>query len=151
MFVYGPVWEAWISDLHIVGMIQSLEMTAAQHNRLPLISLPCGLKCILNWRFSPQPAQLFLISDFAASVRDCLTPPSQTTAAITVCSGLSQTQPPTKMISQVNPSTEGNTVSSCLLEIKAVLKSRSLLILYCSVVACTHWGKKSIHTENVFS
>lgn len=30
-------------DSHIVGMIQSLEMTAEQHNGLPLVCLPCGL------------------------------------------------------------------------------------------------------------
>lgn len=77
---------------------------------------------------SPGCPVISYLFDFAASVRDCLTLLSQTAAANTVCSGPSQTQPPTKMISQVNPTTEGIIVSSLLLGLKAVLKSLSPLI-----------------------
>lgn len=41
---------------------------------------------------------------------------------------LGMTWPLTKMISQVNPTTKGTSVSIFLLELKAVLKSLSLLI-----------------------
>lgn len=99
-----------------------------------LFLCPWIVVCVARRTFTPDPAQLFLISDFAASVRECLTLQSQTTAVIAVCSGLVLTAPPTRMISQVNPASKGNLPSSRLLE-------SLLIILYCAAVARKRTGE----------
>lgn len=63
MFAHGSEWEAWISDLHIAELNQSLEMTAAQHKRLPLLSPPlldCNVLCAECSVPPPSPPSCFL-------------------------------------------------------------------------------------------
>lgn len=43
VFFYGLSVGSMNHDSYTVEMIQSLEVTAERHNRLPLISVPCGL------------------------------------------------------------------------------------------------------------
>lgn len=61
MFAWGSQWEAWISDLHIVQMNQSLQMTVLQHNRLLLFSFARGSWCVWCAECSaPIPPSCFL-------------------------------------------------------------------------------------------
>lgn len=53
MFAWGSQWGAWISDLHIVQMNQSLQMTVLQHNRPLLFSFARGSWCV--WRAERSP------------------------------------------------------------------------------------------------
>ncbi len=49
--------ESWFAHC---GMIRCLQMTAAQHNRLPLISLPCGLNIFCTEDSDPREPGYFL-------------------------------------------------------------------------------------------
>ncbi len=143
-FFYGLSVGSMNHDSHIVGWFGVCRWL--QHNTIDSHSFlsPVGWIYFAQRIQTPGSRVISYLFEFAASVRDCLTLPSQTTAANTVCSGLSQTRPPTKMISQVHPTTKRTTVSSFLLELKAVLKSLSLLIsLWTAAVSATQTEDKS--------
>lgn len=120
-----PLWfqnhESWSAHC---GMIQCLKMAAVRHKRL--ISLPCGLSVFCTENSVPS----YFLSLRFRCISKGLSDPAEPndSCAHTVCSRLGKTWPLTKMISQVNPTTKGTSVSISLLEPKAVLKSLGFLI-----------------------
>lgn len=158
VFFYGPSTGSMNHESANCGLIHCLETTAAQHNRIPLTSLHCGLNV-----FCPEDSFPWLSTYFLSLWFCCISKEPSDSAEpndSSVCSRLRQTRPPAKMISQVKATIKRKDWNLLGFSVWVQSSARGLSVLHkfytllqTAQLLAAHngaWWQKSIYTIDVF-